>query len=115
MRIFSAGFPSAFASAARASAPYRTMEGTGFELPYASAMNLVFAIAVAAREELKVCRLPAGGKWIRTFSSALGRQRFRAFVRVGTDLPAHRSSEQLPDSTHRYVPQLQKPLELRPG
>jgi hypothetical protein len=34
--------------------------------------------------------------------SALGRQRFRGFVRVvGADLPAHRSSEQLPASADR--------------
>jgi hypothetical protein len=30
-----------------------------------------------------------------------GRQQFRGFVRVGADLPAHRSSEQLPASAHR--------------
>ena len=29
-------------------------------------------------------RLAAGGSWIRTFSSALDRQRFRGFVRVGS-------------------------------
>ena len=48
-----------------------------------------------------VRRLTAGGEWIRTFSSALGRQRVRRFVRVGADLLAHRSSEQLPAPAHR--------------
>ena len=40
--------------------------------------------------------LAAGGEWIRTFRSAVDEQQFRGFVRVGADLPAHRSSEQLP-------------------
>jgi hypothetical protein len=31
--------------------------------------------------------LSAGGRWLRTFSSALDSQRFRGFVRVGADLP----------------------------
>src|SRR5208282_2446405 len=42
--------------------------------------------------EPMVRRLCAGGRRIRTIGSALDRQRFRGFVRVGTDLPAHRSS-----------------------
>jgi len=46
-------------------------------------------------------RLATGAKWIRIFSSALDRRRFCGFVRVGTDLPAHRSSEQLPASAYR--------------
>jgi hypothetical protein len=46
------------------------LEGTGFELPVRECDESGFAIAVAAREELKVCRLPAGGDWIRTISSA---------------------------------------------
>jgi hypothetical protein len=46
-------------------------------------------------------RLSAGWEWIRTFSSALGRQRFRGLVGVGADLPAHRLSEQLPVSAHQ--------------
>jgi len=36
------------------------VEGTGFELPVRECDESGFAIAVAAREELKVCRLPAG-------------------------------------------------------
>src|SRR6516162_9356425 len=32
-----------------------------------------------------VCGLSAGAEWIRTFSSALDRRRFRGFVRVGVD------------------------------
>jgi hypothetical protein len=34
---------------------------------------------------------PPGGERIRIFSSALDRRRFHGFVRVGTDLPAHRT------------------------
>jgi hypothetical protein len=44
--------------------------------------------------EAEFAGLAGGGEWFRTFSSALGRQRFCGFVRVGPDLPAHRSSEQ---------------------
>jgi len=44
--------------------------------------------------------LTARAEWIRTFSSALDRRRFRGFVPVGTDLPAHRSLEQLPASAY---------------
>jgi len=51
--------------------------------------------------EPMVRRLTAGGGWIRTFSSALGRRGVRQFVRVGADLLAHRSSKQLPASAHR--------------
>jgi hypothetical protein len=54
-------------------------------------------------EEPMVCRLTAGAEWIRTFSPALDRQRFVGFVRVGADLPAHRSSEQLPPSAYRSI------------
>jgi hypothetical protein len=50
-----------------------------------------------------VRRLTAGAEWIRTFSPALDRQRFVGFVRVGADLPAHRSSEQLPASAYRSI------------
>ena len=50
-----------------------------------------------------VRRLAAGAEWIRTFSPALDRQRFVGFVRVGADLPAHRSSEQLPASAYRSI------------
>ena len=46
-----------------------SLEGTGFELPVRECDESGFAIAVAAREELKVCRLPAGGDWIRTSST----------------------------------------------
>jgi hypothetical protein len=46
-------------------------------------------------------RLSAEAERIRPFSSAPDRQRFRAFVRVGADLPAHRSSEQLQTSAYR--------------
>jgi hypothetical protein len=53
------------------------------------------------REGPEVCRLFAGAEWIRTFSSALDRQRFRGFGRVMAGLPAHRSSEQLPASAYR--------------
>jgi hypothetical protein len=48
-----------------------------------------------------VRRLSPGGERIRIFSSALDRRRFWGFVRVGADLPAHRSSEQLPASAYR--------------
>jgi hypothetical protein len=34
---------------------------------------------------------------------ALDRQRFRGFVRAGADLPAHRSSEQLPASAYQSI------------
>ena len=46
-----------------------SLEGTGFELPVRECDESGFAIAVAAREELKVCRLRAGGDWIRTSST----------------------------------------------
>src|SRR6516164_3703617 len=48
-------------------------------------------------------RLATGAKWIRILSSALDRRRFCGFVRVGTDLPAHRSSEQLPASAQHLI------------
>src|SRR6516162_8056151 len=48
-------------------------------------------------------RLSAGAEWIRTFSPALDRQRFVGFVRVSADLPAHRTSEQLPASAYRSI------------
>jgi hypothetical protein len=38
----------------------------------------------------KVRRLPAGGEWIRTSSSARDRQRFRGFGRLGADRPSAR-------------------------
>jgi len=63
--------------------------------------------APPARADAPRCGLEAAARlvsmniWIRTFSSALDRRRFRGFVRVGTDLPAHRSSEQLPASAYR--------------
>ena len=50
-----------------------------------------------------VRRLRAGAEWIQTFSPALDRQRFVGFVRVGADLPAHRTSEQLPASAYRSI------------
>ena len=55
-----------------------------------------------------VRRLSAGAEWIRTFSSALerDRQRFRGFVRVGADLPPHRSSERLPAAAYRSICQV---------
>jgi len=40
-------------------------------------------------------------EWIRTFSSALDGRRFHGFVRIGSDLPARRSCEQLPASAYR--------------
>ena len=46
-------------------------------------------------------RLSGGAEWIRTFSPVLDRRRFRGFVPVGTDLPAYRSSEQLPAAAYR--------------
>jgi len=56
-------------SAFRLSDGEPALEGTGFELPIPECDESGFAIAVAAREELKVCRLPAGGRWIRTSST----------------------------------------------
>ena len=71
-------------------------EGDGFEPPVPGESGFDFAREVRGR-------LFAGAEWIRTFSSALDRRRFRGFVRVGTDLPAHRSSEQLPASAQHLL------------
>src|SRR6516165_11744872 len=65
--------------------------------------------APPARADAPRCGLEAAARlvsmniWIRTFSSALDRRRFRGFVRVGTDLPAHRSSEQLPAAAQHLI------------
>ena len=77
-------------SAFRLSDGEPALEGTGFELPIRECDESGFAIAVAAREELKVCRLPAGGNGIRTFGPAKLVRRFEA-IRVdvfGPHLPA---------------------------
>src|SRR6516225_12301222 len=56
---------------------------------------------VASTSVLEFARLFAGAGWIRTFSSTRDTRRFRGFVPVGTDLPAHRSSEESPASAYR--------------
>ena len=75
-------------SAFRLSDGEPALEGTGFELPIPECDESGFAIAVAAREELKVCRLPAGGEWIRTSGpSACWPAGVRAVRRRGISRP----------------------------
>jgi hypothetical protein len=61
-----------------------------------------------ARRQTRRARRPSDGRRrqpriFRALSgrSVLDRQRFRTFIRVEADLPAHRSSEQLPASANR--------------
>jgi len=99
-------------SAFRLSDGEPALEGTGFELPIRECDESGFAIAVAAREELKVCRLPAGAEMDSNFQYASTERWHRATDLLLPPTVKRRSAGRPPPMAR---PRSAPPLAVCPG